>query len=95
MHVDFKVTTWERLTLDTDTLSPNDIAEIKRKIKDGIIRTSCDLIEEVGSSQECETLYEVEEQMTVISNEGEATIEFFEHSSEVEPTLTNKESPLV
>jgi len=93
MHVDFKVTTWERHTLDTDELSEEDIAEIKRKIKEGIITNGSDLIEEVGSSHGCETLYEVEHQMTVEENGGEATIEFFEEKHG-DITLTNVGAPL-
>lgn len=92
MHVDFKVTTWERHTLDTDELSEEDINEIKRKIKEGIITNGNDLIEEVGSSHGCETLYDVEEQMTVKANGGAATIELFEDNNG-EVIITNVNTP--
>jgi len=91
MHADFKVTTWERVYFPDD-MKQEDQDEALRKIKEDIITTSNDLIEEIVQLDlhaECETLYEVEEQLTVEENGGCPTIEVFSERAEVIPILTN------
>ena len=76
MHVDFKITTWERIEID-ETVSEADKDEMLRKIKEGIITTSNDMFEELGDGVSCDSLQEIDEQMTVEENGGAATIEVF------------------
>ena len=87
MHVDFKITTWERHELPDD-LTPKEIAELERKITEGIITCHSDLEEEVGDVN-WEILAEAEEYMTPDENDGQATIEFHMENGQTTPTITN------
>ncbi len=75
MEVDFKITTWERVTIDDDS----KLEEIKTKLEDKTIQTSNDLIaycesNNIDVSFEG-TVFEAEEQITTEENSGCATIE--------------------
>lgn len=72
---DFKITTWERVTVFDD-----EVAEkILQQIKDGNIECSDDIynssaVEETGDL-ETEMIFGVSEQMTLEENDGASTIE--------------------
>ena len=75
MHVDFKITTWERCELPDD-LTPEQINDLKDKIRRGVITCWDDLEEETGISH-TETLLDVEEYMLPEENGGCPTVEFY------------------
>lgn len=78
MHVDFKITTWERCELPDD-LTPEEVETIKDKIKSGVISCYSDIDEECGNvGLSTEIILEVEEYMTPEENGGCSTIEFRE-----------------
>ena len=87
MHVDFKITTWERCELPDD-LTEEEIKSIKDKIKSGVISCYSDLDEECGVNS-TEMLLEVEEYMTPKENGGASTIEFYESRGEL-ASVTNE-----
>ena len=66
-YLDFKITTWKRLRLSDDC----DINKITSELHE------CTPYE--IESEECETLYDVEEFMTVNENGGCSTIEIYEN----------------
>lgn len=74
MHVDFKVTTWERVEIPA-----KDEAEIMAAIADGRI-TSANQIFELFPSDDlmCDKLDDVDVQMTPEENGGYSTIEVLE-----------------
>ena len=79
MHVDFKVTTWERVELP-DSLTEEQSESILDRIKSGIISTSNDLVEEVenlGKDTDYSIIPETEEQLSVEENGGSSTLEVF------------------
>lgn len=90
MHVDFKITTWERCHLPDD-LSPEQIEEIQDKIKKGVITCYSDLEEECGVDT-TEKLLEVDEYMTPGENDGQATIELHLENGQLTPTASNEDT---
>jgi hypothetical protein len=90
MHVDFKVTTWERCHLPDD-LDPEQIEDLKRKIEEGIITDYDDLNEECGVDS-TEKLLECDENLTVEENGGCSTVELHMEKGQLNPTITNSES---
>jgi len=89
MHVDFKITTWERCEL-TDNLTPEEVKEIERKIKEGVITNYDDLEEEVGNIPDHEIILEAEEYMTPEENGGCSTVEFWNDEGEQSAMNTNE-----
>lgn len=77
MHVDFKITTWERCELPSD-LTADEIQELKDKVNRGVITNYQDLEEEVGEIPSNEIILEVEEYMTLEENGGESTVELYD-----------------
>lgn len=73
MNVDFKVTTWERVSV------PDELKDaVLEALNNGRIQTSNDLInflDDRDSHGEYSIIAEVEEQMTPEENGGQATIE--------------------
>jgi len=88
MYIDFKVTTWERAHLPDD-LTPEQIKDLKDKIKRGVLCNWNDLEEEVGVITNPETLYELEEYISPEENGYEPTVEFYSDSGQVNPDVTN------
>jgi len=76
MHVDFKITTWERCEIPD--LDPEELEELKDKINRGVITCWEDLEEEVGRIDSTEIILEVEEYMTPEENGNCPTIELYE-----------------
>lgn len=74
MHVDFKITTWERCELP-DNLTEEEVNDLKDKISRGVITNYQDLEEEVGNIPHNEIVLEVEEYMNPDENGGESTVE--------------------
>lgn len=72
MEFDFKITTWERVTVD-----PKDEQKVLELIKSGDITSANDVFNYVADA-ECNKLDDVDEQMTVEENGGEATIDVLE-----------------
>ena len=89
MHVDFKITTWERCELPDD-LSPDQIKDLKRKIEEGIITDWDDLNEEIGII-DTETLIDVEQYLVPEENGGCATIELYMEKGETNPIASNSQ----
>ena len=73
MYIDFKITTWERIRIEDESLKD----EIVTALKSGEI-TSADDVFELDKDAYREVLYDVEEQMTVEENGGFSTIEAYE-----------------
>jgi hypothetical protein len=77
MHVDFKITTWERVEFDEEH---NEA--VKQAVIDGKIESANDLINFLADrgdvNIDCEKLIEVDEQMTVEDNGGCSTVEIWE-----------------
>lgn len=75
MKIDFKVTAWERVTIDL----PKELEdEVLQLIKEGEIETSNDLVthlDSIGYVVDYETIPESEVQMTVEENDGDHTLE--------------------
>lgn len=79
MNFDFKITTWERIQVE------DDMEElVLSALKEGKIESSNDiydyLADEGDANISSERLMEVEEQMTVKENFGNATIEVYENT---------------
>ena len=89
MHVDFKITTWERCELPDD-LTPEEIETIKEKIKTGIISCYNDLEEECGVPHN-EIILGVEEYMTPEDNGGCSTVEFYNAKGESASAINTNE----
>ena len=68
MEFDFKITTWERVTVE-----PEHEEQLLRLIKEGTITSANDVYEYFDAN--CEQLDDVGEQMTVEENGGSSTIE--------------------
>jgi len=74
MHVDFKVTTWERVEIPAE-----HEAEIMEAISNGKITSANDIFEQFPSDElTCDKLDDVDEQMTPEENGGCNTIEAFD-----------------
>ena len=78
MKFQFKITTWESVTV------PEEHEEmILNKIKSGEIESSSDIFDELAElgdmNVECEKILEVDEQMTVLENQGFSTIEVLDN----------------
>ena len=73
MYIDFKITTWERIHIEDESLKDKIVAALKS----GEI-TSADDVYELDKDANRELLYDVEEQMTVEDNDGFSTIEAYE-----------------
>ena len=69
MEFDFKVTTWERVTVE-----PEHEEQLLRLIKEGTITSASDVFS-YDFDAECNKLDDADEQMTVEDNGGCATIE--------------------
>lgn len=75
-HIDFKITIWERVTVDDDM-----VPDVIERIKNGSITCSNDLIDE-GEYYDG-ILYDSSEQMTVEENDNQSTIEVYEKNEMV------------
>jgi hypothetical protein len=73
MYIDFKITTWERIHIEDESLKDKIVAALKS----GEI-TSADDVFELDNDAYKEDLYYVEEQMTVEDNDGFSTIEAYD-----------------
>jgi len=76
MYIDFKITTWERIRIEDESLKDKIVAALKS----GEI-TSADDVFELDEDASRETLYDVESQMTVEENGGFSTIEAYEDAT--------------
>jgi hypothetical protein len=88
MHVDFKITTWERCELP-DNLTPEEVIALKDKITRGVLTNWEDLEEEVGNIPHHEIVLEVEEYMTPEENGYCSTVEFYSEKGLTRPDATN------
>lgn len=77
MEFDFKITTWERVTVD-----PKDEKKILELIKSGDITSANDVFAYVFNAK-CIKLDDVDVQMTVEENGGEATIDVLEDGDSI------------
>ena len=68
MEFDFKITTWERVTVE-----PEHEEQLLRLIKEGTITSANDVYEYFDA--DCNKLDDADEQMTVEENGGSSTIE--------------------
>ena len=75
MHIDFKITTWERIELPE-----SEKEQILDKVKKGEFTSALDISNDIFGEHdvECNHMIEVDEQMTVEENGGQSTIEAFE-----------------
>jgi hypothetical protein len=69
MQFDFKITTWERVTVDQE-----DEQKVLEAIKDGSVTSANDIFN-LCDNADYNILAETEEQMTVEENGGSSTIE--------------------
>jgi hypothetical protein len=89
MHVDFKITAWERVEI------PEDRKEVVlAALEDGRISTANDLIEFLEAMYEEGYEYkgmvlETEEQMLPEENDGQPTIEFFSEKGQLKADWQN------
>tara|TARA_R110000851_G_scaffold21819_1_gene65042 strand:- start:4588 stop:4866 length:279 start_codon:yes stop_codon:yes gene_type:complete len=74
MEFDFKITTWERVTVKEENEQ-----EVLQAIKNGKIESANDIYDFLADKGdiniECEKLTQVDEQMSVDDNDGASTIE--------------------
>jgi hypothetical protein len=80
MHVDFKITTWERIEVPAEHED-----KVKELVQSGAINNSTDMID-YFDDLEVRKIDDVDEYMTVSENGGCATLEVFEDG---EPILDN------
>jgi hypothetical protein len=73
MYIDFKITTWERIHIEDESIKD----KIVTALKSGKI-TSADDVYELDKDANRELLYDVEEQMTIEENDGFSTIEAYD-----------------
>ena len=79
MHIDFKVTTWERIKFDE--LTSEEKENILSKLKSEDINDASELCNELGSKfQEVEQQIDYSTQMSLDENGGQSTIEFWNGS---------------
>lgn len=83
MHIDIKVTIWERLHLDKDQ---EEI--VRQAIVDGKLRTETELAEH-GVEGKWEMIYETEEVLNPEDNNGCATLEVWENKGDDKPMYLN------
>ena len=78
-YVDFKVTIWERVHIDDES-----VEKVAEKIKKGIVTCSNDVYSEFDErvAIECEILHETAEQMSLEENDNQSTIELFNANGE-------------
>jgi hypothetical protein len=76
-YIDFKITTWERVSVPDDQLD-----EIIEQIKNGEINSSSDLCDECEDASFEGTIDETAEQMSPSENDGQSTIEAFKDDGE-------------
>lgn len=77
MHVDFKISIWERIEIP-----PEKENEVREKIKSGEISTGSQLMDVIGADSDgAETLYDTGEQLTPKDNGGNSTVEIWEDES--------------
>jgi hypothetical protein len=76
MKFDFKVTTWERITVDEE-----DVQQVLQGIKNGTLTSSNDIFNLIEGC-ESEILDEATVQMSVAENGGECTIEVISEDGE-------------
>jgi hypothetical protein len=81
-HIDFKITSWERVQVSDDK-----VEEIISKIKSGEISSSEDLIELTINSEYLGIIDDTTEQMTIEENDGQSTIEIL---VDTETVFTNE-----
>ncbi len=85
-HVDFKITTWERIELEE-----SQVEQVKKLIEEGKVNSANDMWD-YFEDIDCFKLAEVDEPMTVEDNQGNPTIELF--NDEAETVCTNVEGYL-
>jgi len=73
MYIDFKITTWERVHIEDESLKDKIVAALKS----GEIASSNDVFK-FDMVADIETLYDSESQMTVEENGGFSTIEAYD-----------------
>lgn len=72
-YIDIKVTIWQRLHFGDEV----NMQEVIKKLEQGYLPAElCDIPE--LEFQECETLFDTEEFITPIENDGQSTIEVYE-----------------
>lgn len=76
-YIDCKITIWQRLHFSEDA-DMNKVVEILKMVPDTAANEICD--DELGF-QECETLYDTEDYITVEENQGNSTIEVYSDSN--------------
>lgn len=78
MEFDFKITTWERVTVD-----PEKEEDVLQAIIDGKITTSTEiynfLADQGDMNVDIQKLYDTDEQMSLNDNEGFSTIEVYDN----------------
>lgn len=74
MHVDFKITTWERINVPEEKEE-----EVLKLMQSGEIETGADLADYLGGC-DIEHLLEVDEYMTPEENGGFSTIELYQNN---------------
>lgn len=83
MHVDFKISTWERIEIPEGKES-----QVKKLIESGEIESANDLSEFLGGTSS-ERLMETDEQMTLEENGGYSTIEIHSGNLSITPIWKN------
>ena len=73
MYIDFKITTWERIHIEDESLKDKIVAALKS----GEIASADDVFK-FDKVEDTETLYETKSQMTVEENGGFSTIEAYD-----------------
>jgi hypothetical protein len=75
MEFDFKITTWERVTV-----AKEHEEMVLKALKEGMIDTATDIFNMLNDDRtDCTTLLEVNEPMTLQENGGCSTIEVYEN----------------
>ena len=80
MYVDYKITTWNRVHFSDDTDPKKIIKTIQEEGMDSIFDEDLGFIEQ-------ETLFEVDEEMTVEENNGFSTIEVYKKNNPVDDLI--------
>ena len=82
MKFDFKITTWERVTVREENEQ-----EVLQAIKEGKIESAQDIFDFLADKGdmniECEKLSDVDEQMSVEDNDGASTIEVVDNGKTI------------
>tara|TARA_R110000765_G_scaffold228346_1_gene332002 strand:- start:299 stop:553 length:255 start_codon:yes stop_codon:yes gene_type:complete len=77
MQVDFKITTWERVEVEEDS-----IEEVQKAIESGAVTSAEQLVSEFNGVSFTGTVDETDEQLTVEENGGCSTIEILASDGE-------------